>query len=182
MSQDTEEAEQHRDEPEMDEEMFREWQRMQAEADSSASEAQRKASGICCTTLFQMLMVCLLVGKLEHDYPRPADGSVGYSAFWIIFPLLLLSGLTLCVCSCLIFVTGDPEAIYGNGGPGAAPANDVEAGDNPAENTGEQVIFMAPPSSTPMPEPIKPHVEAPAPAANVPPAVPEEQEDMDELD
>lgn len=183
-SQATSEAEQHRDEPEMDEDTFREWQRMQGEADASAMAAQSKASWICCTTLFQMLMVCLVVGKLEHDYPRPADGSVGYSAFWIIFPLLLLSGIILCCCSCMIFFTGDPEAIYGHGTGAASATNGetTEEGEKPTENGGAPDIYMAPPSTTPAPAPPKPNIETPEPSAKVPPPVQEEAEGMDELD
>ena len=139
-------------------------------------EAQAKAQWLCCTTIFQIIMTCLLVGKLEHDYPRPADGSVGYSAFWILFPVLLLACLILCCCSVLICATGDPNAMGEN-----RPADgDEEFGEQDAQETGgAPEIFMAPPSTTPAPAPITPDIEAPAPAPMVAPV---EEEDMNDLD
>eukprot|EP00977_Amphora_coffeiformis_P011518 scaffold2767_cov177-Amphora_coffeaeformis.AAC.92 len=172
--------EHHQDEPGIDEDMFRQWQRMQEEGEQSAVEAQAKAQWLCCSTIFQIIMTCLLVGKLEHDYPRPADGSVGYSAFWILFPILLLACLILCCCSVLICATGDPNAM----GEHIPSDGDEEQGEQQdgQQTGGAPEIFMAPPSTTPMPVPATPDIEAPAPAPTVIAPAPIEEEDMNELD
>jgi cytochrome bd-type quinol oxidase subunit 2 len=98
------------EEPEIkfDEDTFRAWQQAQTEADQSAMDAQAKAQGQCCVSLFQIIVVCLIVGKLENDFESdtqdPSD--TGYSAFWILFPIFLIAGLMFCCCSCLIYTAG----------------------------------------------------------------------------
>lgn len=164
------------DEPGIDEDTYRQWQRMQAEADNSAMEAQAKAQWLCCSTCFQMIVVCLTVGKLEQDYPRPADDSVGYSTFWILFPVLLLTGIILCCCSVLICYMGDPNAAYEPSNHDAT-GEDNENSQNQNESGASQ-IYVAQPSTTPV-HPVVPDIEAPAPA---PVTQVQKAEDMNELD
>jgi hypothetical protein len=162
------------EEPAFDEDMFRQWQRMQEEADSSAMEAQAKAQWLCCSTCFQLIMVCLVVGKLEQDYPRPTDGSVGFSAFWIFFPVFLLAGVILCCCSVLVLQGGDVPADES----GAEDDGDENGDENAADGSPMEVdIFQAAAVSPPSMTTSNPtaDVEAPAPA-------PAAMDDWNELD
>lgn len=172
------EQERHGEGPALDEDMFRQWQRMQEEADHSAAEAQAKAQWLCCSTCFQMIVVCLIVGKLEQDYPRPVDGSVGYSTFWILFPVFLLAGIVLCCCSILICYMGDPNMAFEPSNHDDDDAGTDENGEQESGRMPEVLITQVPPptTTTAVPLPAKPDIEAPPPAV-APPA-----EDMDELD
>lgn len=102
-----EEGEAKEEEPHFafDEEAFHAWQSAYAQAEESAMEKQAKAQSTCCLVCFQLLIVCLIVGKLEQDYEN-YDGDAGYNAFWILFPIFLIAGILLCCCSCLIYGAG----------------------------------------------------------------------------
>lgn len=172
-------VEDNADQPQLDEDMFRHWQKMQEEADTSAMKAQAKAQGLCCTTLFQILMGCLIVGKLEQDYPRPADGSVGYSAYWIIFPILLFAGIILCCCTIMIFASADPDALHQDGGSGVS-GDESQREQEESHNSGGTPGIVVPPPPTLAD--IEADVEAPAPAPPEPVAVPTDEDDLNELD
>jgi hypothetical protein len=103
--------EEEEEEPHIDEETFRAWQQSQAEAESSAMERQAKAQSTCCFASFQLIIVCVIVGKLEHSYDNTTPGDTGYSAFWALFPIFLVTGLVLCCCSCLIYGAGGSSSL-----------------------------------------------------------------------
>lgn len=92
------------DYPEMDEEAYHNFQQAYQQAEANASEKQSKAAGRVCTLLYQLMIVCLVVGKLQQDVP--SDDNVGYNALWIIFPILFVTGCVLCCWGCLIYCAG----------------------------------------------------------------------------
>jgi hypothetical protein len=129
------------DGPKIDEETYRAWQSAYARAEESELEKQAKAHSTCCLVSFQLIMVCLVVGKLDEDYE--ADGDISYNSFWILFPIFLIVGLLLLCCSCLIYGAGSEGAHAG----GAKP-NNVESGN--ADTSGKEenkspTIFVPPP-------------------------------------
>jgi hypothetical protein len=80
-------------------------------------EARAKGQWQCCVAVFQLIVLCLAVGKLQDDY-RPEQGgddpfSTGYNAFWILFPVFLLAGILVCCCSCLIYSAGSASGLDG---------------------------------------------------------------------
>lgn len=93
----------------IDDDMFREFESAYQEAEESAMEAQAKSQANCCSALFQLMMLCLLVGKLQQDYMRGENEAPGYNAFWILFPVFLVFGCALCTCACLIYTAGESE-------------------------------------------------------------------------
>jgi hypothetical protein len=102
--------EEDEDEPEIhiDEETYRAWQKVQAEMDASEIEARAKAQTTFCSALFQLIIALLVVFKLDDDYKNSDPNDTGYNAFWILFPVLLVAGLILCCCSCMIYGFGAP--------------------------------------------------------------------------
>mmetsp|Transcript_32662 Transcript_32662/g.49226 ORF Transcript_32662/g.49226 Transcript_32662/m.49226 type:complete len:668 (+) Transcript_32662:41-2044(+) len=89
---------------EFTEEDFQNFQETYQQAERVAMEEQQKGCSSVCTALFQLTIMCLIVGKLEVDYP--ADDSWGFNAIWIIFPFLLIAGCLLCCWACLIYGAG----------------------------------------------------------------------------
>ncbi|KAI2493802.1 DnaJ domain protein [Fragilaria crotonensis] len=53
--------------PEMDEETFENFQRAYQQAEANATDATFRAAGRVCFLLYQLMMVCLVVGKLQQD-------------------------------------------------------------------------------------------------------------------
>jgi hypothetical protein len=91
----------------IDDDMYHEFQSAYQEAEESAMEAQAKSQANCCSAVFQLIMLCLLVGKLQRDYM--SGSNPGYNAFWILFPVFLIFGCVLCTCACLIYTAGESE-------------------------------------------------------------------------
>jgi len=89
----------------IDEETFYAWRRAQEESETSTLERQAKAQSSCCWASFQLIIVCLIVGKLEQDFDSD-DLDPGYNAFWILFPIFLVMGVLLCCCCCLVYGAG----------------------------------------------------------------------------
>ncbi len=123
------------DGPKIDEETYRAWQSAYARAEESELEKQAKAHSTCCFVSFQLIMVCLVVGKLDED--DEADGDISYNSFWILFPIFLIVGLLLLCCSCLIYGAGS-EGVHAGG---SVPNND-ESG---KEENESPTIFVPPP-------------------------------------
>jgi hypothetical protein len=69
-------------------------------------EQQTKAALTCCTSVFQLIILCCIVGKLQ----AASDGESGYNAFIILVPVFCLVGILLCCCSCLIY-SATPDSI-----------------------------------------------------------------------
>jgi hypothetical protein len=99
-----------------EEEAFRKfWEEMQRQAQEEEDmavgdnvESTAFATISCCISCFQIMMLCLIVGKLEQAYDvddeddKP-DGEDGYNAFWILFPVFVVAGLFLLCCACCIY-------------------------------------------------------------------------------
>jgi len=106
---DDDDEEEDEDEPHIsiDEETFRAWQRVQEETEGNAMEQQAKAQCSCCWSSFQLMVICLIVGKLEQDYSSSSDPEdPGYSAFWVLFPIFIVMGILMCCCCCLVYGAG----------------------------------------------------------------------------
>mmetsp|Transcript_10096 Transcript_10096/g.21401 ORF Transcript_10096/g.21401 Transcript_10096/m.21401 type:complete len:649 (-) Transcript_10096:1146-3092(-) len=125
-------------------------------AEREALQAQIAMSGqqvmsSCCSQCFLLVIVCLIVAKLQNPE--------AYSAFWIIFPLLLIAGLVLCCLGCTIFCVSEiPEydtADLGVAGyadtqqPPQGSATDPEAGNTEGGGASENMVYIppAPPSN-----------------------------------
>jgi hypothetical protein len=125
--------------PHLDEDTFRAWQHAQEKAESSAMEKEAKASSACCLALFQLIIVCLIVGILQRDYEQP--NPTGYNAMWVLFPIFLVVGLIFCLCACLIY------------GPAYEPESTASRPENATENedveTGQRASDSA---ATPTPD------------------------------
>jgi len=93
----------------IDDDMFREFESAYQEAEESAMEEQAKSQADCCSAIFQLMMLCLLVGKLQRDYMRGENEKPGYNAFWILFPIFLVFGCAFCTCACLIYTAGESQ-------------------------------------------------------------------------
>jgi hypothetical protein len=118
----------------LDEESFKAFQSAYAAAEQNAMEEQAKASSSCCTSCFQLLMLCLVVAKLDKAYDAAQDGDtedVGFNTYWILFPFLLFCGLLCCICACLIYgVPGDLDVHGDAGEDGADSRPDTSNGGN----------------------------------------------------
>ena len=89
--------------PPTDDESYGTYQHAYEQAETQAMEAQMRAQMDVCAQLFQLMMLCLIVGKLEDSFPTAGGG---YNAVWILFPVFVLSGVLLCSCACLVFGAG----------------------------------------------------------------------------
>jgi len=99
------------DEFPFDSEAFHAWQQAHAETEQSALEARAKAQWACCMSSFVLIILCLIVGKLEQNYPSAENPvnppeTAGFNAFWVLFPIFVVMGSILCCCSCLIYGAG----------------------------------------------------------------------------
>jgi hypothetical protein len=132
--------------PHFDEDTFRAWQHAQEKAESSAMEKEAKASSACCAALFQLMIVCLIVGKLQRDYEQP-DPS-GYNAFWVLFPIFLVVGLIFCLCACLIYGPAYESESAPNRAGDVPGSEDIEmgrtGGDEQETTEPEPPIIVAP--------------------------------------
>jgi hypothetical protein len=140
--------------PEMDEETFENFQRAYQQAEANASEAHAKAAGRVCVLLYQLMIVCLVVGKLQQDVPND-DANVGYNALWILFPVLFVTGCVFCCWACLIYCSGMKsldELVKRTAAESASKAEGKDdskpAPDTPAQN--DQPIVFAPPLPPPV--------------------------------
>jgi hypothetical protein len=96
----------------MDEDTFQYYQQAEQEAETKATEAQSKAIASFCNIIFQIIFAGLFVGKLNQVYDErgePEEGTSSFSTFWIIFPLLLFAGCTICCCFCAIFCAAEVD-------------------------------------------------------------------------
>merc|ERR1719253_1614620 len=117
---------------EMDEETFNFYQQAEQEADSKATEAQSKAIGSFCSTIFQTVLAALFVAKLnqvfeERDDEPPPDGTESFSAFWILSPVFVVSGCVVCCLACAIFGADGLDAAMSP--DDASEVNDDDGGD-----------------------------------------------------
>lgn len=88
----------------VDEETFKAWQKAYIEGESAAIETQTKAFGDCCTAIFQLVMLCLVVSKIDANDEFDDDpNSVGINMYWILSPFLLMFGLIWSCCACMIY-------------------------------------------------------------------------------
>ena len=138
---------------EMDEETYNTFHQAYQQAEANAAEAQAKAASNMCPLLFQLMIMCLIVGKLDQDVPN--DGDVGYNALWIIFPIFLVAGCTLCCWACLI---------YGAGLEGLDHLVERAAGNTTGESSDEEAQKEPEPHLQPTPEPTEPAKENHQPA------------------
>ena len=91
------------DHVDIDEEDYYAWQSAyeQAEQDANKEKAQFFSEG--CFLIFQIILLCLVVAKIEKNYNKMNPNDTGFNVFWILFPFFLLFGLICCCCTLLIF-------------------------------------------------------------------------------
>lgn len=140
----------HKDEDhvEMDEETYNKFHQAYEQAEANAAEAQARAASNMCPLLFQLVIMCLIVGKLDQDVPD--DGDIGYNTLWIIFPIFLVAGCTLCCWACLI---------YGAGLEGLDHLVERAAGNTTGESSDDEAPKVPEPHPQPTPELVQPASE-----------------------
>ena len=116
----------------MDEETFQYYQQAEQEAESKATEAQSKAIASFCNIMFQIIFAVLFVVKLNQVYDEreeipEVEGTDSFSTFWIIFPLLLFAGCTICCCFCAIFCAAEVDTHMMHSDKAEEEANGEEA-------------------------------------------------------
>ena len=169
----------------MDDDMFQYYQQAEQEAETKATEAQSKAIASFCNIIFQIVFAGLFVGKLnqvydERDEPDNTGGTSSFSTFWIIFPILLFAGCTVCCCFCAIFCAAEVDTHMN--------AEETEEGEEQSEIKKEdEVIIQKTPTSEGMELNIEggaaTNVEAtPVEVVEAPPEKKEDQSDMEDLD
>jgi DnaJ domain len=88
------------------EEKFRQYQQhLHQDDENERMQEKLNAMSSCCLLSFQLLLLCLVVAKLEHD--SDVDNT-GFNAFWVLFPILVLAGLVLLCCSTCIYAKNPP--------------------------------------------------------------------------
>lgn len=140
---------------EMDEDTFNYYQQAEQEAENKATEAQSKAIASFCGIIFQTIMAVLFVVKLNQAYSNeeeivPDDDGSSYSAFWILFPIFLIAGITVCCFFCAICCARDIDKAMSD-----------ESGECVNEDSNETTDEASPPADsvdtgvpiTPMPMP-----------------------------
>ena len=122
----------------MDEDTFQYYQQAEQEAETKATEAQSKAIASFCNIIFQIFFAGLFVGKLNQVYDEEdepdIEGTSSFSTFWIIFPLLLFAGCTVCCCFCAIFCAAEVDTHMTNSEDDAGDeVDETEAADQNKE-------------------------------------------------
>jgi hypothetical protein len=143
----------------IDEDTFRAWQNAYAEAEESAMQEQAKASSECFILSIQLVILCLIVGKVDQSYGSEYPNDVGFSAFWILFPFFLFFGIICCCCTLLIY--------------GAAPGSAEDLNETPAEN----VLDTENPPNAQKPTLVLPHVHEEKKTESVEQAYSKEKQD-----
>ncbi len=151
---------------EMDEDTFHYYQQAEQEAETKATEAQSKAIASFCNIIFQTIIAVLFVVKLNRAYdatrdaqiPIIVDGGSSFSAFWILFPIFLIAGCTICCFFCAICCARDiDKAMMSEDREDDADGEDDNAEANGTSPTNENNDNDAP--ITPMPMPMPPPQE-----------------------
>lgn len=143
----------YEDDFQMDEDTFHYYQQAEQEADTKATEAQSKAIASFCNIIFQTIIAVLFVVKLNRAYADKdeivVDGGSSYSAFWILFPIFLIAGVTVCCFFCAICCARDiDKAMSDESGGGAnEDSNQTDEASPPADSVDTGVPI------TPMPMP-----------------------------
>ena len=143
------------DEFEMDEDTFNYYQQAEEEAEAKSTEEQSKAIASICGVIFQTIIAVLFVVKLNQTYADDIDivdddGS-SYSAFWILFPIFLIAGVTVCCFFCAICCASDfDKAMSEESGDGGNEDNNEPEVSSPADDveTGVPISPMPPPMET----------------------------------
>jgi DnaJ-domain-containing protein 1 len=141
---------------EMDEDTFNYYQQAEQEAETKAVEAQSKACASCCSIIFKTIIAVLFVVKLNRAYADEneivVDGGSSYSSFWILFPIFLVAGVTVCCFFVLICCGRDiDKAMSDESGDGAnEDSNETDGESPPADSvdTGVPITPMPPPTQT----------------------------------
>lgn len=71
--------------------------------DSHSAEEHAMAVGSCCNYSMLIIGLSLFVVKLNHA--TDMEGSMGYSSYWVLFPIYLIAALVLMMFGCIIFAT-----------------------------------------------------------------------------
>jgi len=72
-------------------------------SDSHAAEDHARAVGSCCNYCMIIIGLSLFLVKLNHA--TDMEGSMGYSSYWVLFPIYLIAALVLMMFGCIIFAT-----------------------------------------------------------------------------
>ena len=135
----------------MDEDTFQYYQQAEQEAETKATEAQSKAIASFCNIIFQIIFAGLFVGKLNQVYderedPVDEEGTTSFSTFWLIFPLLLFAGCTICCCFCAIFCAAEVDTHMSSDGEEADADGDQRKEDEPEKEKDAVIIGKTPTS------------------------------------
>ena len=87
----------------IDEEDYFAWQSAYEQAEQDANKENAYFTSEGCFIIFQIILLCLVVAKIEKNYDKMNPNDTGFNVFWILFPFFLLFGLICCCCTLLIF-------------------------------------------------------------------------------
>ncbi len=91
------------DEIHLDQDTYDAFQSAYQEADEDERQERAKSCTEACLLIFQIIILCLVVAKIEKNYDSVDPTDVGFNVFWILFPFFLFFGCILCCCAVLIF-------------------------------------------------------------------------------
>jgi len=71
--------------------------------DSHELEQSGAAIGVCCIQVCLSIILVLFLVKLNAADNTNIEKNGGFNAFWVMFPIFLVSGIILCCCCCVIY-------------------------------------------------------------------------------
>lgn len=111
------------------------------EGEAKAMEKQAKAFSACCFHSILCMVLSLFLVKLNtaDSYNKDEGTDPGYSAYWIAFPIFFFSGLTFCLCCCLIY-SGVETDTFARKGDESAKEGDPNTVNPPTVETNTPTI------------------------------------------
>jgi hypothetical protein len=79
------------------------------EFDPESFENQGKAMCSCCINILLIVALSLFLVKLDGSESEGSQGQ--FSAFWVIFPLLLVAGIVLLMFACCIYASSHADQV-----------------------------------------------------------------------
>ena len=87
----------------LDEDTYQAWQSAYQQAEKDTKKERSKSCTEACVLIFQIMILCLVVSKIDKNFDSTDPYDVGFNVFWILFPFFLIFGISCCCCAMLIF-------------------------------------------------------------------------------
>jgi hypothetical protein len=129
---------------ELDEDTYFAFQNAYREAEKDAKNERAQSGSESCVLIFQIILLCLVVAKIDKNFDSADPNDVGFNVFWIIFPFFLFFGLTLCCCAILIFGAAPEQPLRETDPVEYDPENPPINNDNDENQGGVTIIPVNP--------------------------------------